>query len=170
MRAVILDRDNTILEDPGYLNSPESIRFLPGVIKGLRILVENGFKLFILTNQSGIKRGFLSLNRLKEIHRELLRRLESQGIKINGIYYCPHHPNERCGCRKPGIHLIKRLIDENPYIELERSFLVGDKNTDVELARRAHIKSILIGQFSIPEADYNAVNFLDAISKILMFL
>ncbi len=168
MKAAFLDRDGTIIEDKNYLSTPMEIRFSKGAIPGLRLLRERGFELFIVTNQSGVSRGYLSLNRLFEIHKELTLRLKSEGIPIRGILFCPHHPREGCTCRKPSPRLILRLIKEYPQINLEASVTVGDKETDVKMGRILGTRTVLIGEnVNKSEADFVAKNLFEAVQWIV---
>jgi histidinol-phosphate phosphatase family protein len=162
MRAVFLDRDGTLIEDKNYLSTPLYIRFLPGVLDGLRLLKDSGFELFIVTNQSGVSRGFLSLERLFEIHRELIGRLKGEGISIKEVHFCPHHPGERCGCRKPGIHMLLRIKDRYPEIDFGSSFIIGDRESDILLGKNLGLKTVFVGGEVPVKPDYTAENFYDA--------
>jgi D-glycero-D-manno-heptose 1,7-bisphosphate phosphatase len=148
--GVFLDRDGTIIRDVGYLRRPEQIEILPRVPEALRLLREHGFKIVIVTNQSGIARGFFSENDLVEIHQALKRKLAEHDVALDGIYYCPHHPTEglgpyrtSCDCRKPNDALAKQAARELK-VDLSRSYVVGDKPTDIELAVRIGAKGIQI--------------------------
>jgi len=142
MKAAFLDRDGTIIKDVGYINSPELIRFLPGAIEGLKKLRSLGFSLFIVTNQSGINRGYLSLERYRIITNELVRRLSMEHIWIKDVIFCPHHPSVRSGCRKPSPIMLLRLKDKYPEILFEESFMIGDKESDVQAGLRAGARAI----------------------------
>jgi len=169
MRAVFLDRDGTIIEDMVYLSDPERLRFLKGAVEGLRRLYSAGYELFVVTNQSGLKRGFLSLERLLVIHRKLDLLLRREGIIIKKFAFCPHHPNERCRCRKPETFMVKRILKEYPDINLEESYTVGDKYTDVLLGQKVGTKTILIGDRDAGKVrpDYIARDLLQASEIIL---
>ncbi len=145
MRALFLDRDGTVIKEQGYINSPEFIRFKKGVIKGLQALQEH-FYLFIVTNQSGVKRGWLSFDRMNSINRTLRLYLAWNKIFLKDIFFCPHHPKERCGCRKPAVYMIKRILKSYPDIEISKSFVIGDKLTDIVLARNVGATGILLGE------------------------
>lgn len=93
--AIFLDRDGTINEDPGYLTHPSELRLLPGVGEALRLLQEQGFRLVIVSNQSGVARGFLTESMLEEIQRSLDILLKGEGVTLSGTYYCPHHPDRK---------------------------------------------------------------------------
>ncbi len=148
--ALFLDRDGTINHELDFLTNPDQIHLLPGVPSALRTAMALGFKLFIITNQSGIARGFLSENRLKEIHGALLHKLNEEHITVDRIYYCPHHPDigelpyrKDCDCRKPKTGMIKRAAQEF-HLDLKKSFVIGDKMIDVQTGASAGIPSILV--------------------------
>jgi D-glycero-D-manno-heptose 1,7-bisphosphate phosphatase len=148
--AVFLDRDGTLCEEVGYLDSPAKIRLIPGAAEAIRLLNENGLKAVLVTNQSGVARGFFSETRLGEIHRELCRMLRAEGASLAGVYYCPHHPTEgkgeylcACDCRKPASGLIRRAAADLG-LDLGRSYCVGDRLADLECGRQAGAKGILV--------------------------
>jgi D-glycero-D-manno-heptose 1,7-bisphosphate phosphatase len=148
--AAFLDRDGTLCEEVGYLRSPGQIRLIPGAGEAVRRLNERGIKAVVVTNQSGVGRGFFSEERLEEIHRELARRIRDEGGVVDAMYYCPHHPTEgkgayllACACRKPSPGLILRAAaDLN--LDLKRSYCVGDRLADLECGRRVGTKGILV--------------------------
>ena len=142
-RFVVLDRDGTIIKDTHYLDDPDKIEFLPGAIKGMLRLQELGLGLAIITNQSGVGRGYFSLDTLGLIHERLLNLLKCEGISIDGIYYCPHMPDENCNCRKPRTDLIKTAARELNF-DLASCFVIGDKNTDIELGQRVGAATVLV--------------------------
>ena len=148
--AVFLDRDGTICEEVGYLNAPEQIRLIPGAGEAIRQLNERGIKAVVVTNQSGVARGFFSEERLGEIHRELSRQIRAEGAFLDAIYFCPHHPTEGkgprrrpCDCRKPASGLILRAASELG-IDLKRSYCVGDRQADLECGMRVGAKGVLV--------------------------
>ena len=100
-RAVFLDRDGTIARDVPYCSRPEDLELLPGVGEAIRLLNEHGFMVVIITNQSGIARGYFTEEMLERIHQKLKNDLAKSGAHVDAIYYCPHHPGEGCDCRKP---------------------------------------------------------------------
>jgi D-glycero-D-manno-heptose 1,7-bisphosphate phosphatase len=149
--GVLLDRDGTIIRDVGYLKRLEEIELLPRALEGIRLLSEHGLKIAVITNQSGVGRGFFSEEELRRIHTELSERIGSGGGRIDGFYYCPHHPTEAlgsylmaCDCRKPSVGLAARAASELK-LDLRRSYVVGDQATDMELAERIGARGILIG-------------------------
>ena len=148
--GVFLDRDGTLIRDVGYLSRPDQIQLLPRVPEALRLLHEHRMKLVVVTNQSGVARGFFNEHDVEEIHLALKRKLAEHNIVLDGIYYCPHHPTEgagpyrvSCECRKPNGGLAKQAAKEL-NLDLARSYVVGDKPTDVELAVQIEAKGIRI--------------------------
>jgi len=143
--AVFLDRDGTINEEVGYLSEPGQVTLLPGAADALTRLRQAGFKLVVVTNQSGVARGYFSEDDLGKVNGELSRLLAGHGVAIDAYYYCPHHPSltGECGCRKPKTGMAERASRELG-IDLAKSYFVGDKTTDVELGINAGGKSVLV--------------------------
>ncbi|OSS42170.1 D-glycero-D-manno-heptose 1,7-bisphosphate phosphatase [Desulfurella amilsii] len=138
--AVFLDRDGTIIRDPGYLKRFEDIKCLPNIKKSLKIFKQLGYKIIVITNQSGIARGYFSEDFVKKTHETINKRCLNL---IDAFYFCPHLPEDNCACRKPKTALIDQAIaDFN--IKKEGSFVIGDKESDVELGLNAGIEPILI--------------------------
>ncbi len=125
---IFLDRDGTIIVDKIYLNDPDGVEFIPDVIEGLKKLYNAGYQLYIVTNQSGISRGFVEEKNLFLIHEKICNILSNHGIKISGIFYCPHLPEDNCNCRKPKTGLVEHLLDK---IDKSNSYVIGDKSTDI---------------------------------------
>ena len=140
---MILDRDGTIVVERHYLSDPEQLELLPGAAEGLRQLRTMGFGLVVITNQSAIGRGLYDVSRLEQIHDRLQRLLEMEGVRLDGIYVCPHTPEDRCRCRKPETELLQRAVKELG-VSLQTSFVVGDKGCDVELGRRVGARTFLV--------------------------
>jgi len=156
--AVFVDRDGTLIRDVGHLWREQQLEILPRVPEALRLLKEKGYKVVVVTNQSVVARGRLTESHLADIHRELLRRLACSGAKVDGVYYCPHHPTEgfapyktQCDCRKPGTGLIRRAVAEL-RVALSRSYVVGDQTSDMELAARSGARGIWIHAPGAPPA------------------
>ena len=148
--AVFLDRDGTLIRDIGYLRRVDDLEVLPRVPEALVLLREQGFKLVLVTNQSAIARGWLSETELADIHAALSAGLARRGASVDAIYYCPHHPlygtgayKRRCSCRKPGRGMIDRAIAELG-VDPGASYVVGDQQGDVALARRIGATAVLI--------------------------
>ena len=148
--AVFMDRDGTICEEVGYLDSVERFRLIPGSGAAIRLLNQRGFKAVVVTNQSGGARGFFSEVRLQELHAELSRQLREEGAFLDGIYYCPHHPTEGqgpyrkiCDCRKPAAGLIVKAAGDL-RLDLALSYAVGDRIADLECGQRVGTKGVLV--------------------------
>lgn len=142
-RFVILDRDGTLIVERNYLSDPEEVALLPGVSTGLKIMKKLGLGLIVVTNQSAIGRGIINKSRLDEIHQKMCLLLNFEGISLDGIYYCPHKPEDGCTCRKPDTALLKLAADEHGF-EMKDCFVIGDKACDVELGKRVDAKTILV--------------------------
>jgi D-glycero-D-manno-heptose 1,7-bisphosphate phosphatase len=142
-RFVVLDRDGTIIHECSYLGDPEQVKLIAGVAEALRRLQQMGLGLAVVTNQSAVGRGLFSEERLNEIHRRLVEILNSEGVHLDGLYYCPHKPEDECWCRKPSIGLMKKASEELSF-DLRESFVVGDKTSDIEMGRRAGAVTILV--------------------------
>ena len=156
-KAVFLDRDGTVNEEVGYLGDLSKLRLIPGAGAAIRRLNEAGFKVVLVTNQSGVARGYFSESLVHEAHARLREMLKSEGARIDAIYYCPHHPKvgnshltTDCDCRKPKTGLIDRAVKELA-IDIKHSSMVGDKWSDVELAQRAGVHAILVTSGFAPD-------------------
>ncbi len=148
--AVFLDRDGVINEEVNYLSSPELLNLLPGAAQAIRKLNGQGIPVIVISNQAGVARGYFSELEVLRIHERLSILLSREAAHIDRYYYCPHHPTEGlgpyridCECRKPKPGLLLKAGSEMS-LDLERSYLVGDKVTDVEAGMRAGVKSILV--------------------------
>lgn len=141
--TVFLDRDGTLNPDPGYISSPDQFELFPGVAAALARLTRAGARLVVVTNQSGVGRGLFSSADLEAIHAKLRRLLQDAGVSLEAIYVCPHHPDERCACRKPETGMIDRAVREL-RIDLSRSYLIGDHAKDMELAKRVGAKRVRV--------------------------
>lgn len=141
--AVVLDRDGTIIVERHYLSDPDQVALIPEAAKGLRQLQALGLRLVVITNQSGIGRGFFDEVCLERIHRRMRELLAAEGVRLDGIYVCPHRPEDNCACRKPEIGLLTRAARELGF-DPRASFVVGDKPCDIELGRRVHATTFLV--------------------------
>ena len=159
--AVFFDRDGTLIEDVGYLRTPDEVRLIPGAAEAIRMLNDRQILTCVISNQSGVARGLLTEADLVPIHDRLQRMLAAAGAHLDRIYYCPHHPtdgrppyNIECTCRKPRTGMLQRAASELP-IALEKSFVIGDKTLDIEVAKAAGARSILVltgyGRLSVDE-------------------
>lgn len=179
-KAVFLDRDGTLIRDKKYAFRPAEIELLDGVVAGLKLLQQADYRLIVITNQSGVARGFFKEEDVKAMHRRLSEMLLQEGIRISGFYYCPHHPDGclpeytfRCDCRKPEPGLILRASLERS-IALSDSWLVGDFLTDVKAGLAAGCNTVLIREDlrtiedpSLLPTTLVAKNFMDAVRIIL---
>ncbi len=141
--AVFLDRDGTINEEMGYINHISRFVLLPGVAAAIRRLNQAGLKVVVITNQSGAARGYFPPALVDEVHHRLKKMLAREGAQVDGIYTCLHGPGEGCSCRKPQPTLILQAADDL-HLDLERSYLVGDRYNDIETAANAGVKGILV--------------------------
>lgn len=150
-KAIFLDRDGTINIEKNYLYKVEDFEFIPGVVDALKVLQNLGYRLIIITNQSGIARGYYSEHDFKLLNDWMKEELRNQGILIDAVYYCPHLPDAKmtnyrvlCNCRKPKIGLYTKAI-ENFDIDLSKSYAVGDKIRDCSICKESECKGFLIG-------------------------
>ncbi len=143
-KVVFLDRDGVINYDsPDYIKSPEEFEFLPGSVQAIADLYRNGFSVIVITNQSAIGRNLISERTLSTIHQKMTDTVEKAGGKIADIFYCPHHPDEHCGCRKPRTGMIFAAAKKH-QIEISDSGFVGDNPGDMLCARAAGCKYAIL--------------------------
>jgi len=179
-RAVFLDRDGTLIEDVGYLERVGRIAMYPWSIDAIRVLNRAGLRVVVTTNQAGVARGYFTEALVEEIHRDIDARVVAGGARIDAYYYCPHHPDgsvpaysRSCDCRKPGRGLVDRAVRELG-VDPARSFVVGDRRLDVQLASAVNARSVLVRTgYGVTEeaqglkADAVADNLMDAAGWIL---
>jgi D-glycero-D-manno-heptose 1,7-bisphosphate phosphatase len=183
-KAVFIDRDGTISEEVGYVNHPMRFRLLPHSAEAIRTLNQAGWLAVLVTNQAGVARGYFSETMILEVHARLVNELEREGARLDGIYYCPHHPTVGetpyrfdCDCRKPKPGLIHRAASELA-INLAESWMVGDRFGDVQLAGNAGLHSAFVltgygrgewehqrGSWTV-EPEIVAENLLEAVQEI----
>ncbi len=149
-RGVFLDRDGTVIEEVGYLDRLDRIDVYPYSVDAVRLLNRAGFTVVIVTNQAGVARGYFDEGFVAETHRAIGDTLEAGGARIDGFYYCPHHPDgtvaqytRACDCRKPRPGLLQRAAREL-NVDLSRSFVVGDREHDAEAGRQVGARGVLV--------------------------
>ena len=166
-KAAFLDRDGTLMEDSGYIGTPERIVMLEGVPEALRLLHEAGYERIVVTNQSGVARGMFGVADVELVNAELQKRLMALGAGVEAFYYCEHL--EGCDCRKPLTGMVLRAVAERG-LDLGRSVVFGDSARDVGLARNLGIPAILIAspfEYVGPEPSYRAASLLDGVRFLL---
>ncbi|MBA7502773.1 D-glycero-beta-D-manno-heptose-1,7-bisphosphate 7-phosphatase [subsurface metagenome] len=142
-KAVFLDRDGTTARDVHYCRKPEDFELLPTVPEAIRLLNENGFKVVVITNQSGIARGYFTEETLAQIHQKMTGELAKYGAWVDAIYYCPHHPDDGCECRKPKTALFHKAAEEL-NIDFKLSYVVGDMQMDIDAGKALGCKTVLV--------------------------
>ena len=187
-KAIFLDRDDTLIEDPGYISDPEQVKILDGVPEALIQLKSLGYKLIVVSNQSGVARGIVTEKKLEEIHDRLRQLLAKKSAYLDKIYYCPYHPEgivskyrKESNCRKPNPGMFLRAYAEMK-IDLAQSWCIGNSNRDIEAGSKAGCKTILIDapyrtkqkepdeSSSSAKPDYKAVNIKEAVNIIKKYL
>ena len=181
--AVFLDRDGTINEEMGYINHIDRFVLLPGVAAAIRRINKSGFKAVVVTNQSGAARGYFPVELIDQVHQKMKALLREQGASLDGVYTCTHGLGEEgtarsCTCRKPGIGLMEQAAAELK-LDLQRSYVVGDRFRDVEMARNGGAKAVLVltgygkgeleflGPSSKVQADFVAEDLGEAVDWII---
>jgi D-glycero-D-manno-heptose 1,7-bisphosphate phosphatase len=169
--AIFLDRDGTLIEEVNFLHRVEDLRFFSYTDEAVKLLKERGFLVIIVTNQSGIARNIFPESAMHAIHEAIQDNLTEQ---IDAFYYCPHLPGEGCRCRKPGLGMIENACQDFS-IDLENSWMIGDKALDVELGLNANLQTVLVltgygrshaADLSAPP-DLTADNLLEAVRQII---
>lgn len=177
-KAVFIDRDGTINRDTHYIGDPDNFFMYEGVGEGVRRLKEEGYLIIVVTNQSGISRGYFTEEDLKRVHKKMEYEFKTFGVKLDGIYYCPHHPDDNCMCRKPNTGLFEKAIVVHD-IDVTKSFMIGDKELDIVAGKKVGLKTILVPEEGNCEKminninnwlyipDYVANNIFDAVEWLL---
>ena len=149
-RAIIMDRDGTVCDEVGYVNHVDRVRLLPRAAAAIRAANEAGFQTVVVTNQAGVARGYFEEALVDEVHERVRQLLADEGARLDGIYYCPHHPEvggpayrKSCACRKPSPGMLERARDEMG-IDLRASYMVGDSAKDIEAGHRAGTANVLV--------------------------
>ena len=167
-KAIFLDRDGVINHDRGYVNKIEDFRFVESIFETLRNFQEKGFSLFIVTNQSGIGRGYYTKEDFDILTKWMLKELKKEKIHITKVYFCPHSPEERCICRKPNTGMFDKAFKDYK-IDKKNSWMIGDKHSDIKAAVNAGINNtILIADCWVKddEAKYIVNDIFDTIRLI----
>ena len=148
--AVFVDRDGTISNEVGYIRDPDQFQLMPKSAEAVKLIHESGLKIIVITNQAGVAKGFFTEEMVDQVNKKMEKLLSVQGAYLDGIYYCPHHPEgvvesyrKTCDCRKPASGLLEQASREHD-IDLTVSYMVGDKLTDMECANKAGVKGILV--------------------------
>ena len=173
--AVFLDRDGVINVECHYLSHPDQVELLPGAAAGLRRLQGMGFLLIVVTNQSGVGRGYFDLTQLAAVHARLRSLLLEHGVRLDGVYFCPHVAEDLCTCRKPDIGMAEQALQDLGF-DRRRTFLIGDRPSDLEMGRRFGSTTILVttgyGAQSLhtadPKPDYVVNDLVEAADIIEM--
>lgn len=164
-RAVILDRDGVINDHRDYVNGPDDFILFPDAADAIGRLNRAGHWVLVATNQGGVGLGYMSLDDLAAVHQYMLRELALRGAKIDDIVFCPHAPRAGCSCRKPKPGLILELHRRHQF-DLQNSYMVGDRETDIEAGRAAGTKTVLIGR-EPTTANHSANTLSEAVDWIL---
>jgi D-glycero-D-manno-heptose 1,7-bisphosphate phosphatase len=167
-KGILLDRDGVINIDYGYIDKIKDFEFIHNSIKALRLLSCANYKLIIVTNQSGIGRGYYSIEDYNEVTDYMLKKLKENNIKIDRVYFCPHAPKENCKCRKPKIKMLKDA-EKDFNLALRKSYIIGDKTADIKAGEKAGCKTVLVrtgkggrdNSYDV-KPDYIANDLLDA--------
>jgi len=142
-RAVFLDRDGTLMEDSHFVGEVERVVVLPQAPRALARLTAAGFRLYVVTNQSGVGRGFFTLDDVRKVHDHLDRVFAAEGVRFARYLVCPHHPDEACDCRKPAPGPVLRAAREDG-VDLARSFVIGDRKSDIQLGVNVGARTVLV--------------------------
>jgi len=168
-RVALIDRDGTIIVDKVYLRDPDGIEFAPGAIKGLRLLRDAGFALVLITNQSGIARGYFDAARLEQVHDRLRSMLAAEELTLEAIYVCPHGPDDGCDCRKPAPGMVKRAMRDLGFGPNE-AVLIGDSDADMGAAAAAGVAGVRVASSGKSAAIGAAADFLEASRRACVLL
>jgi D-glycero-D-manno-heptose 1,7-bisphosphate phosphatase len=164
-RLALIDRDGTIIVDKVYLSDPDGIEFAPGAIEGLRMLRDAGFALVLITNQSGIARGYFDAATLERIHDRLQSMLLEEGLRLEAIYFCPHGPDDGCDCRKPAPGMVTKAMRDLGF-RPDEVVVVGDSDADMGAAEAAGVAGVRVGSPGKSAAISAATDFLEAARRV----
>ncbi len=168
-KAFFLDRDGTIIADRHYLSDPKLIEFIPGAIEALKLAKRAGYLLIVVTNQSGIARGYFTFDEARRVNEEFCRKLSEQGAELDGLYMCPHYAggsvapyNTACDCRKPGLALFRQAIADF-HLDPSLCAACGDKKSDTERLTELGLMPVNLGLIGAP----GCVSLLEFVKKVL---
>ena len=149
-KVVFLDRDGTLNEEVGYVNHLDRFTLLPRVGQAIRLLNQHEIKVVIITNQSGVARGYFPESLIHQVHQKMRDLLKKEGAHLDGIYYCPHHPDigiapyrQKCRCRKPATGLVEQAVKELD-LDCSQSYAIGDRGVDIEFGHQIGAKGVLV--------------------------
>lgn len=169
-RAVFFDRDGTLNEDLGYVGRVEDLILFPDATKSIKLLNDKGFLVFVVSNQSGVGRGFFPQKAVEVLHEKMGEVFFKEGASIDGFYYCPHHPDKGCCCRKPSPQMVLAAAKTHD-VSLKESYFVGDKISDVKTGLAAGCKTVLIAgdpqEVDFAKPQFVASNLSEATNWIL---
>ena len=172
---IALDRDGTLIEEGDYLTDPRRVKFLPGAIPGLKRLKKAGFPVIVISNQSGLARGFITPTQMRRVNHRFTHLLKRNKVFLDGYYWCPHAPGDHCSCRKPKLGMLKQAARELKH-SWRQAVSIGDRPSDVLVGQRAGGQGVLVltgygrrwGQSPQPvKPDFTAPTFLKAVDWII---
>jgi D-glycero-D-manno-heptose 1,7-bisphosphate phosphatase len=149
-RALFLDRDGVVIEDRGYMRDPNDVVLLPSAAEALRRFADEGWKLIVISNQSGVGRGLITPVEMDAVQARFLQALRAEGVEVAATYICAHSPEERCVCRKPSPFLLKQAAAEHD-VDLRQSWMIGDRESDLLAGRLAGCRTIWLRNKRFPE-------------------
>lgn len=164
-RVIFLDRDGTINHDPGYISNPDDLHLLPGAAEGIKLLQGHAF-IVVVTNQSGISRGFYTPDDVARVHQHLLDLLAQEGARVDAIYYSPYQKSDGMPCRKPNPGMLLQAAKEHG-LDLSTSWMIGDRSSDIEAGAAVGARTILLPEphdapLLVKEPDFRAESLLEA--------
>lgn len=170
-RFALLDRDGTLIKEKNYLHDPDQLELIPGAGAALKRLQDGGWGICLVTNQSGIARGYFDLEQLQRVHRRLADELAQFDVVLDGIYICPHSPQDACHCRKPSPGMIDQAIAVHGF-DPSQAWVIGDKEVDIGLGHAVGAKSILVrtGYGKTYESETTADFVVDDVSEAVDFI
>ena len=166
---IFIDRDDTLIYDHPYLNTPDGVELTPGAGTALRELRQSGFRIIMVTNQSGIGRGLVTLPQLESVHARLREMLRQQGAELDAIYFCPHRPEDGCDCRKPATGML-RQASRDFAVDVACSAMVGDRIGDIKMGRAFGLTTVQIRLPGSSQPDHGADLCVATLPEAVPFL